>query len=1199
MDFKLNSFILLSTLLFLSIIFIFLFTVTLIVSSSSSMDEIQQKHRRKVYINMICPCTLYLNLENIKFLDFMLWSSVYIQKVTCEDRCFGGFVYLFNSALFCLLAFFSLIFSDSVSAEQADETSTGTLIVTFQTGSKGERLDRIRFWIKNDQHDLQLFPKGNAFVEDLTCLCRKVVIEDLPVGKYRVEFLIPNSDGLFEEVQPREIVIKPGSVATLDQVIKLNYVSLKAVTQLGSANVEKQPAIFLKNSMGLLIAESHSGKLSVQDLIPGNYSLVFESLPGWITPEPVYFTVRPNEAIGPIYGNYVPIGNNEMTQNEETVIPPEYMAEATQEKKIQNHIITQYPMAVSNRKKGSSNNAKAKGALILEYENLGPLAAYIRFKATDNSGNEYIFPDFEETFKHPFGDTKIVTVKDLLPGIYTLEFYLLGAQKNYRSQPLFFSIKNGKVTRIEYSIPKDEFLTSKESNESKDVALIIQNYDYDDFGNFRHRRSDYGVIVPPAEPTFSVTMNLPAHWTLYSREVEVLSGTGSVYNLPIRSGSGYRFKPDNLPDYSVNYTPAGVFSVSDGQSIVANVTYTQSFGTLELNGFFPTNDQVTLNIQSEDYLVKPTTIVLRPKGGMLTWRNPNFPAGSYLITFDVPSYIQPISPMRVRIIKNTKTTLVPDFIPARNITVNTNLPEAVFVLRNRDGAINLKGNGQQYVFSHLFPGSYTLTYSTPNEEQFIPPKEVRIDLPKDRDAEVTGIYTVTGTVFVNTNAERATVSIQDLSNKRKITNVTIGRSGKAFNLPEGRYRISISGAKTQPVEVEVKPLQTIQANIMVPVDEMQENSSFGQLKINTNISEAAYKLTSKATGETRRYTGKSTTLKLPPDQTFLLQFVDLPNYVSPTEVTITLKPREQQLVEAEYIPQIKLLSIPGGQSIIGDTFNDQDNADEIPSRTITLSPFTIAAYPVTNGQYAKWLNQQIAAGTIKLLTEPDRQGHVVDDQNRLLFKTQDSESYSQIIAYRQTNGATFVPVPGKENFPVIYVTWYGAQAYCKDNNGRLPTEAEWERAAGIAPSSEGQGMTKYRYGFGSNTIDPSWANYKSNDSPIENFTVRTTPIGFYNGENKLQLTEGESAQKTTHLAKSPAGAFDMSGNVWEWAADWYDANYYKSLSETNPKGPENGVKKVAKGGCYDSLADGVRVAERLPLAPDHADAFTGFRFAAD
>lgn len=100
------------------------------------------------------------------------------------------------------------------------ESKTGTLIATYQTGQKGERLDRIRFWLKSENHELNMYPKGSNFVDDQESMSRTVVIENLPTGKYTLQFLIPNKDAFFEEITPREFTIQEDETTKINQKIK-------------------------------------------------------------------------------------------------------------------------------------------------------------------------------------------------------------------------------------------------------------------------------------------------------------------------------------------------------------------------------------------------------------------------------------------------------------------------------------------------------------------------------------------------------------------------------------------------------------------------------------------------------------------------------------------------------------------------------------------------------------------------------------------------------------------------------------------------------------------------------------------------------------------------------------------------------------------------------------------------------------------
>jgi hypothetical protein len=152
---------------------------------------------------------------------------------------------------------------------------------------------------------------------------------------------------------------------------------------------------------------------------------------------------------------------------------------------------------------------------------------------------------------------------------------------------------------------------------------------------------------------------------------------------------------------------------------------------------------------------------------------------------------------------------------------------------------------------------------------------------------------------------------------------------------------------------------------------------------------------------------------------------------------------------------------------------------------------------------------------------------------------------------------------------VVYVSWKDATAYCDWAGRGLPTEAEWEKAASWDDTTK----TKRIYPWG-DTIDCSFVDY-------------------YDGKNGCG---GSGPVKSFESGKSPYGAYDMAGNVWEWVNDWYGKTYYQSSPSVNPLGPDSGLQRVMRGG-YNFHPYDMRSAKRSAYYQGAADYTTSFRCA--
>jgi formylglycine-generating enzyme required for sulfatase activity len=170
--------------------------------------------------------------------------------------------------------------------------------------------------------------------------------------------------------------------------------------------------------------------------------------------------------------------------------------------------------------------------------------------------------------------------------------------------------------------------------------------------------------------------------------------------------------------------------------------------------------------------------------------------------------------------------------------------------------------------------------------------------------------------------------------------------------------------------------------------------------------------------------------------------------------------------------------------------------------------------------------------------------------------------------------------PNSDDYPVLGVNWDSAAAYCNwlsaktGKKYRLPTEAEWEKAA--------RGADQRRYPWG-NSIDHSYANYVG----AQSFDTGSL-VGYYDGSTHGALQ--------THNNASPYGAFDMAGNVMEWCSDWYSRDYYSVSPRKNPKGPAAGAYRVMRGGTFFMEPFELRSYARSAAWPSfQAHRMVGFR----
>jgi formylglycine-generating enzyme required for sulfatase activity len=306
----------------------------------------------------------------------------------------------------------------------------------------------------------------------------------------------------------------------------------------------------------------------------------------------------------------------------------------------------------------------------------------------------------------------------------------------------------------------------------------------------------------------------------------------------------------------------------------------------------------------------------------------------------------------------------------------------------------------------------------------------------------------------------------------------------------------------------------------------------------------------------------------------------------------------------------QMVLIPGGSFDMGAA-DEEAQADEQPVHTVSVDSFLVDEHEVTNAEFAAFVaathyvttaekpisKEEIMRGLPPGSPEPDSS---LLQAGSLVFSPPDHavplDDVSQWWAF--VPGASWQhpegpgsDIKGKEQYPVVHVSWEDAQAYARWAGKRLPTEAEWEYAA-----RGGLQRQPYTWGTEAITAGKPKANTWNGHFPYQN----TKTDGFY----------GTAPAKS--YAPNGYKLYDMSGNVWEWCADWYDAGYYQQIPNAaqNPPGPAKGfdpadpseAKRVIRGGsfmCSDEYCSGYRVTARMKTTPSSGLSNLGFRCAKD
>lgn len=395
-------------------------------------------------------------------------------------------------------------------------------------------------------------------------------------------------------------------------------------------------------------------------------------------------------------------------------------------------------------------------------------------------------------------------------------------------------------------------------------------------------------------------------------------------------------------------------------------------------------------------------------------------------------------------------------------------------------------------------------------------------------ANSSGSFTISSNTSWTISDDRSWLSVSPSSGSNNRTITVSASENTSLNSRSATVTISASGVSSKTVSVTQEgadPYLSVNKSSLTVGASANSTGSFTiSSNINWSISEDTYWLTVN-------------TISGSGDKTITVTVTTDNISSSSRSATVTISgtgvSSKSVSVTQQNDPNKDMVYLAAGSfEMGGDAFWSWT---EVPIHTVNLSAFRIDKYEVTNAKYSVYLNEALAASEI------EANASSVTKDGKLLMAL--DASYCQ-ISY---SSGVFTVDSGKDNYPVIAVTWYGSKAYAEHYGKRLPTEAEWEYAARGGNQSQG-----YLYSGSNNVGAVAW--YMDNS--------------------------GGSTHAVASKQANELGIYDMSGNVWEDCNDWYGDDYYSYSPSNNPQGPSTGTYRVARGGTFHEYDHYARCGKR-------------------